>query len=670
MRIFFISLIFIATSIFPATYYISENDTDHNKYDIRASQINDLISIKLIKGDSILFKRGERFFCHINYFKSGLNDITFSSYGDISLALPIIDGSIYHFDFDKNNWNDYEMIKGVKFYKKYIKDLELVENVYADDQMLTLSREPDANETVIAGMKNSYTGYFKIDSVDVKQPNKIFYDHSNTVDWGNAEIITRTHQWRYELLKFENKNEKYVIKDLLVSPLKKNYGYFIQRSYQALDKTDEWYYDEEKGILYFSTYKDKCTIYVSSNRESNNSGIDIKRRKGVVIKELDFRNAKYGIKLEHSFDLRISDNKFRNSVYGIINKSTYLNNSIFSNNLIKNMRSYGIRIIGHNITVNNNDIDSIGMSLGCESKGFNNLIGIELLGNNSVISDNIVKNIGYTGIRFSDASGSKVINNHIENTLQKLSDGGGIYSYHSMDGNKLIKGNTIINAYGNADGTLGTDHGSNGIYLDELSLHFKVDSNFVYNCGGGIYMQNSRSDTITNNTLKKNNTTEIHINHAGRILNGGKLNPSNDPGFDPDTLIVTPNEYVWDKEEGLLYYKNKRNGVVFVEPGNNYIANNMIYPDGDLNKYAFNFRTWQNIDDQLVYKLTSNKNFFHDNVLNESVDSTSMFIVGINVKNKNLNQDSRKIKNTLDKRKYDFLRRIFIYIGSGTKFSH
>ncbi|MDA3837739.1 MAG: right-handed parallel beta-helix repeat-containing protein [Candidatus Delongbacteria bacterium] len=665
----FIILIFFISAVYSATYYVSGNDTDHGKYDLRIKDLNNLIEKGLSTGDTVLFKRGERFFYHINYSRPGLNDLTFSSYGGINDPKPIIDGSIYHFDFEKENWDNFEIIKGVKFFKKNIKALELVENVYSDDQMLTLAREPDDDETVITGMKNSYTGYFKIDSVDAKYPKKIFYDHSNSTDWGDAELITRFHQWCHEVLKFSNSGSKLTLKQETLAPFKKDYGYFIQRSYHALDKVGEWFYDENKGILYFSPKKNKCTIYISSSREENNSGFDINRRKGFIIEDLEFRNAKYGIKLASSFDLKIQNNNFRNSCYGIINKKTYLNNSVFQHNIIKNMRSYGIFIIGHDITINNNLIDSIGLSLGYDRGGLNDLDGIEIFGNRSVISNNIVKNTGYSGIRFFDAAGSKVINNYVENATQVLSDGGGIYSYHNMEGNKLIKGNTIINAYGNANGTLGTDHFSNGIYLDELSLHVRVDSNFVYNCGGGIYMQNSRSDTIVNNVFKNSNTTQISINHAGRVLNGGKLNPSNDPGFDPDTLSFIPKDYTWDKSEGLLYYKDKRNGVVYVETGNNYIADNTVYPDPDPEKYTFGFLTWQNIDDQLVYKLTSNNNFFYNNVKNGSVDSTSMYIMGVKVRDY---YDHGKlhdnITNTLDKTNFKYLNKVQILNGVGAKY--
>lgn len=647
-----------------ATYYISEKDTIHGKYDIRSDNINELIEHRLLNHDSIFFKRGERFFCHIVYKKLGLNDVTFSSYGEASLPRPVIDGSIYHFKFFKDKWPDIENIKGVKFYKKYMKDLEDVENVYADDQILILSREPDADETLITGMKNSYTGFFKIDSVDSKYPKKVFYDHADHFNWGEgAEIITRTVKWAYEVLKFKRMDDKFTLETSSTSPLQKNWGYYVQRSYKALDSENEWFYDEKNGIIYFSTDKDSCTVYVSSNRENENSGIYIKGRTGVSVEDISFRNAKYGIRLEKNKSLSIKNCSFRNSVYGIINKSTYLDNIRITGNNIKNMRSFGVRIIGHNVSIENNIIDSIGLSYGCESRGFNNLTGIEVHGNNSFIANNTIRNTGYSGIRFFNAAGSKVLKNHVENVMQLLSDGGGIYSYHSIEGNKLIKGNIVINAFGNANGTDGKVFSSNGIYLDELSVHFKIDSNTVQNCGGGIYIQNSRCDTVINNIFKDNNTSEIFINHTVGMLNGGEMNPSNDPGFTPDTLSFIPQDHEFDRKNRIIYkVKRKKKTPVYVEPGNNFIDSNTVIPDE--NKYTFRFGTWQNIDNNIFIDLTGNTDFFRNNIPQKFLFDTKVQITGANVKNMNDKPEFRGILNSLDHKEFGFIKKIFIYIGS------
>ena len=618
----------------------------------------------LSAGDSVLFKRGERYFVNIDLTADSLSGIRyFGAYGDTLLPKPILDGSIYRFDFNASEWDDFEVINGVKFYKKTIEGLEQVENVYAGINRLTLARKPNIDEEIVTGQKNSFAGYFKIDSVDVKNPRKVFFDLYNKTDWTGAEVVTKTQQWSYEVRKVENDGVMFSVDDPTVDAFRKNNGYFIQRHKNALDSEGEWYYDEKSGILYFSPLKDICTIYISSNRNNNNSGFDVVDARNIIIESLEFVNYKHGIRSERSVNVTVRNCTFRNSTYGILIRDTYADNFTIEDCTFINLHSYGIRLRAHNTVIQNNYIDSIGLVIGAESRGFNNLNGIEIYGTNNLIYKNTVKNTGYCGIRIFNASGTRVVKNHVENTMLAMSDGGGIYSYHSSQGNKLIRGNTVINAFGNAAGTQFTSGGSPGIYLDELSLHFRLDSNYVKDCGVGIYIQNSRSDTLVSNTTKNSRLYELHINSAGSILNGGKLNPSNDPGFNPDTLSFIPEGYVFDRENRIIRHRGR---IIYVEPGNNFISRNRFYPDRS--KYTFNFRTWRHIGISFTKELTGNSDFFRDNVPEGSVSDASVFIVGGNVRD--MSQGGKNydnIENTFDQDMYDFLRRVFIYIGRGQK---
>jgi parallel beta-helix repeat protein len=649
-----IFLILTYSFLFPKTVFISEST-----FNLKT----------LAHGDSVLFKRGGVYFTNIDLVRFyNPENIYFGSYGDTSLSKPIINGSIFSFDFDAKKWKDYEVIKGVKFYKKEIKGMESVENIYADKEHLTMAREPDIDETVITGMKNSFTGFFRIDSVDSAQPRKVFYDMSEKNRWVGAELVTKTQQWNYEVRKINGTENKFEAEEELSYPFRKNWGYFIQRHFEALDRAGEWFYDEAKGILYFSPVKNKCRIYISSGREDKNAGFDIKSRNKIIIDGLILTNFKYGIKMEKSEAVEIKNCEFYNCTYGVINKTTYLERIKVENNIFRNMHSYGVRMYANNSVISRNTIDSTGLSLGCESRGYDNLDGIELVGKNNIISYNTIRNTGYCGIRIYNCSGTKIIYNLVENTDQQVADGGSIYTYHSDEGNKLIRGNRVINSFGNVSGTDGDEDHACGIYLDEMSLHFRIDSNYVSNTGTGIYIQNSRSDTVMFNTTEKNRKYEFTINHAGTILNGGKLNPDNDPDFNPDRLDSIPNNYLWDKLNKVLYYINGRNKKpVYLEPGNNLIENNIFNPDKE--KYTFGLTSWRNISEDIVFELTGNSDFFRNNVPEKCLKDASLQIIGGNVKDfyqggKNFDV----LKNTFDKTRYDYLRKVHIYIGRGGKY--
>lgn len=620
-------------------------------------------------GDSVLFRRGDTYFANITLLKNSSDSVYFGAYGDEELPRPVLDGSRSHFFFDSDEWSDCEIINGIRFYKKKLDIFEDVSAVYCGTESLTPSREPDNDEEPVREQKNSFKGFFKIDSVDVKEPRKVFFDRNNSSDWAGAELVTKTYQWSYEIRKIKNcSNGRIELDESTQDTLKKNWGYFIQKHRSALDEKNEWYYDLNERTLYFLPNSDRCMVYVCVNSEDNNAGIDIRGRSGVTAEGLHFRNAKFGVRLEEARNIIVKNCLFRSCVYGVMNRKSRLNNIRIEDCIFRDMGSYGIRLTADNVTITGNIIDSVGLSLSCESKGYNNLNGIEVYGSSPLIMKNSLANLGYCGIRIYICPGAKVIGNTIENAGLTVADCGGIYTWHAMEGNKLIKGNFIKNIKGNVDGTTGSAYNSTGIYLDELSLHFRVDSNYVTGAGNGIYLQNSRSDTVRFNHTESNVKSEFHINHGGNILNGGRLNPDNDPEFDPDRLDSIPVNYTWDREERLLYFKDKRNGVVYVEPGNNLVTRNSFIPDPSKNKFSFQFRTWRNFDSNTIPLLTGTDDFFYENMPISQVGTAGLYIQSSNVKD--LYNDGKVfdlVKYDIGKANFKELGKFLKWTGTGVK---
>jgi len=668
MRKFFLHFL-VPFLIFSRTYYISNSDISHGHNDLRPDELNTVTGISESSGDSILFKCGERFYSSIDQTGKHSGIVYFGSYGDTLSGKPVLDGSRCSFYFNAEDWKNFEIMNGSRIFKKYLPDLTEPVNVFSGRQRLVPAREPDPDDEIVSGRKNSFKGFFMIDSVDNAEPHKVFFDKNNISDWSGAEIVLKTRLWQYEVRNVRSCDGRFEMAEPCVNNITKNWGYFIQRHIRALDRKGEWFFDGETHILYFLPYSDNCRMSVTGSDEESGYGLSIKNKNNITIEDLRFENYKYGILLEKAEDIHIKNNEFENCLFGITNLKTYLDGCLIERNIIKNMSSYGIRIIGNDIVVRDNNIDSVGIFLGERNRGYINLVGIEIYGKENSVIGNSVSNTGYCGIRFFGSGSVSVEDNRFENNMLMMADGGAIYTWHYLEGvhNKIIRKNRVINAYGNADGTTGSYFGSNGIYLDELSLHFRVDSNSVENCGGGIYIQNSRSDTIVNNYVIGSNNSCLHINHAGSILNGGRLNSSNDPDFDPDTLSCITEPYIWDKNEKLLYYKNKRTGTVYIKPGNNLITENNFIPSED--KYTFIFRTWQHIDNSMLELLTGVKDFFRENVTSDNLINTSIEIIGGNVKD-HYDQGNYydNIQNSFDKTVYTYLKNIHIYIGHGNKY--
>lgn len=613
-------------------YYISTSkEKEENEFLV--SDINVIIPEKLDSGDSILFERGSRYYTNINFTKTDLENIYVGSYGNIDKSNPVIDGSIIHFKFCTDSVKRFIIKNGIKFYGYPLSTFAEIKNVFSDNRMLTLAREPDEEEEIVSGMKNSYKGFYKIDSIDINQAKRSFYDYKNKHDWSGGQVVTKSNNFTHEVTNVMSWNKGHFILDKDLIRIVKNNGYFIQNHFDALDSKNEWYYDKEKKLLFLSENNNNSQIYISGMKNEQNQGIiNISNSKNITIENLTLTNGYIGIQINNSKNIKIRNNVILNSCIGIdFFRYNSLNDGEISGNEIKNIRSYAIHGKGNNNRVSGNKIHNIGMTYGCNAGGVYNLEGITLVGDKNRIDNNYISRIGFNGIKIYYGGNGTIENNIIDSCGLRLSDAGGIYSWHSFEGSKLIKNNIISNVSGDNSGT--TDpakHHGRGIYLDELSLHFKIENNEIFRCGEGIYVQNSRNDTIIGNKCYNNYNSELYMNSGGSILNGGVLNPVNDIYFDPDTLSrKSLAEYVWDKNEGLIYKKNKDH-TVFVEPKNNLIENNSIIPSDTT--FTFVFRTWREVDNNTLEELTSNSDFINNNLLEGvSYEKASLLMSSSNV---------------------------------------
>lgn len=154
--------------------------------------------------------------------------------------------------------------------------------------------------------------------------------------------------------------------------------------------------------------------------------------------------------------------------------------------------------------------------------------GIAINNDDCIIKNNIIRKIGYCGIKLSSTADIITIqNNYLDSILLTLNDGGGIYT--AAEGiSRKIDGNIITNVIGNMSGTPYPDRPiARGIYLDVNSTNVIITGNTVANCsesgymihraynnrlenniafnnGNGMYFQNSSGSNIRNNVLNNN----------------------------------------------------------------------------------------------------------------------------------------------------------------------
>ncbi len=254
----------------------------------------------------------------------------------------------------------------------------------------------------------------------------------------------------------------------------------------------------------------------------NSTGLFIKNRNGVTVRNMRIRDFHYGIRLFAEIYLSgtstnntLSDNTVTNNDYGIsIGASS---NNVLSNNRMEDN--------GHNFYVTDefsNDIDDsntvdvkpIYYWVNEQDKSVPSDAGyVALVECTNITVQNLNLANNGQGIVLASTTDSEITNNHIENTQT------GIFIHGSS--NLIISENNLAN---NGDGIRGDASSNNrissnnitsnesGIYFTGASENNIFSKNTVTeNTVDGIHLWGSRNSEIVENTIANNNETGINF---------------------------------------------------------------------------------------------------------------------------------------------------------------
>jgi len=139
-------------------------------------------------------------------------------------------------------------------------------------------------------------------------------------------------------------------------------------------------------------------------------------------------------------------------------------------------------------------------------------------GDGAQVSNNVVHDSGYLGIRFSGSGGAVIKNNSVTGYCLMMSDCGGIYTWN---GTQLTSGQTssVLNnqvggATPNTAGAVGTGIRTvSAIYLDDFSRGVTVRGNTVAGSPIGIYIHNGSNNTVDANNVWLTTDASIYANN-------------------------------------------------------------------------------------------------------------------------------------------------------------
>jgi parallel beta-helix repeat protein len=128
-------------------------------------------------------------------------------------------------------------------------------------------------------------------------------------------------------------------------------------------------------------------------------------------------------------------------------------------------------------------------------------------GTDNVVQYNEVIQTGYNAITFYNQTNLLIKNNYVNGYCTVITDGGGIYTWHSTSPGNRIVGNIVLNSRDDL-----------GIYIDDESEQIEIYGNTTAFNGVGIFIHNSRYIRVLNNLCYNNHGSQLLMARHGRTL--------------------------------------------------------------------------------------------------------------------------------------------------------
>lgn len=465
-----------------------DDDTNDGSKEHPWQSLSKLAQYDIAPCTNVHFKRGQRWHGDIRaYGGTPEKPVYYTAYGQGSR--PIIDGAQRVTSWTRHDDN---------IVKANID--EPVLQLYVDGVRQTLARYPNS-------------GYLNIEAPCVEESHDCLIESFplSIEDgfWTDATIRIRTCPWQLEskIVTDSGGDSRSIHFETTSHAIQSGYGYYLENKRSLLDMPGEWFYDDVAQVLYFwppaGVDIDKVLVETTVKQR----GISLKSVRNVTIEGLELRN--YGqaaFYVENSDSIVLRDNRITQCGHDGVYGRSVTNLLITGNDLVDVVyRGIVIAQSGSNITINKNRIRQVHIR---EAISLSSVT-------DSVISENNISDIGYSGMGLFRPEGVTVRKNRIDRVCMKLDDCGGIYvSGNSVSSNR-IEQNIITNAIGNIDGKASTTTAAQGIYLDERANGVIVQDNIVQNTDFGLQIHNAHSNTARRNIFFEARKAAVSLSHNG-----------------------------------------------------------------------------------------------------------------------------------------------------------
>jgi parallel beta-helix repeat protein len=312
-----------------------------------------------------------------------------------------------------------------------------------------------------------------------------------------------------------------------------NVGYLLINKLWMLDEPGEWFYDTAAQKLYVRLADDGNPASHRIEISLAAHGIDVVNAKHILLDGLGVRHAGLnGVEIQGSSDdIHVRNCRVENSVlYGIrvLNPAPATVVEL-DHNVIRNSNYSGITVYFPNpdpnarqaIVLRGNSVEETGTDfpvVGGSSYDWAFGAGIDLRGGGALMEENVVTSAGYSCSIIGGAD-LQILHNHMERCCLFFDDGGGIY-VGGNGVNVLVRGNTVVDSLGNAEGTprFFADRSTlgHGIYADDGSSTIQFIDNTIVNSDYGVQLHNTSNGVVHGNTFIGNRRYGLYASSGNR----------------------------------------------------------------------------------------------------------------------------------------------------------
>ena len=496
----FIGILFFSYYSRGTNYYISNEGYDKNDGKSPATpwktidQYNNSRAL-ILPGDSILFKRGDKFIGKILHKSGSLGkSVVYAGYG--TGAKPVITGAEPLLNWTSKGYDVYTMTS-----------TKLYTHLFVNKKQITIARFPNKLYTPIASLSKYTIINNTINITGVNWKGATFH-YRRQNDWIMKGVVT-------------SHSGTSLTVDSSISELTVDHGFYLDNHLAALDIAYEWFQDKATKLITIKLPAGVLPSSLAIEGSYIDNGLDLNwSGQYVVAKGLEFRNFTYiaisgpqvkGIQIlscdfygNNVHDIRLDGSNPHPTTDNIIDGNNFYdcnNTSLLINN-------------GGNIRVTNNKVKRNSLIPGYEWPRLIEGNGMYLNMRNGYVGYNIIDSIGYSCMNIS-GDGNLIERNILSNHGLSKNDNGFIQFWGEYTHHNTIKENICFNGFGNTDGMPYEEKGnfsSNGIYFDDFCHDITIIGNTVYNSNNGIFIQSCQNMIVRDNITFdcKGNGLSIH----------------------------------------------------------------------------------------------------------------------------------------------------------------